>query len=1625
MSTQTSRVDRPTTDPTQAAKALFPEIPSVLSAAVPLVQAVLDEHYGNFALSAEQVRLSVPYWLLAQGIDAEPAGHNVYSLAEVLVEGFAQGHPTRMQSTSQDWDARSQLWRQWPSAAGKPLAIDLNTLVRRLHQASLGLPQTLKQQLIDSWNAAPQGRGASRWERLAGMLGSLLVPGRTPVAGGQADLARLPFYMGYAPAGGGADDDLSSLDIRAHRIRVFSIDAQGRRYPELFPVISFIRYEQNRPLPYPLYFHPAEGGLRAGRLSDSELVGLLLGKRMAGRDLEIAEQVIWRWNEPVQQIGESLVKGLLEYQLQVLNLLEPGQWPGRNELQRQLDTITDPASWFVLPEKSPDTGSFRVIHQESCGTLAPKLGSDSLPTWLLQASAADRALYSGQLSELARVQCQSKGRDYLEDIGTLDQFAARQLQRLMRADQPTVQGIAHPDDIHLQLERTVAQAVPSPGAAGGAVGTVETVPMSLTEFALANLGGFRHGGMRIAVLRQGVESPVPGWLTPDYVRALVTRADIGQVYPDLLKARLITDGVEASRREALFVAQLRASLPLQALELKIRGQAGFNDEGVGLVQALLRPAVGDRLSKGAEVVLRPLAFKARADWQADPVMAMFVIGLRDMASGPVILYRPLFLRQPLQQFESAQALLAAIGQGGELQSSVLIWLGETARVRYQSGGFAEPHIQTFQQGDEFAPEPAKAAPAILAEELVESDYPHAIFVATVKALVEQADRQSVSNVEQRWAQWKEGAWLVLLSISQLPFAGLVPYLGHLVAVLSWLVVVKIVHDDLQLLARGSRQELSAGLADLLFNLATLLLQHRVAGTRAVPRTSEPVRAVSALPPSITRVNDLPRPLVQPWSSGWPIPEALMKRVRPYRLRAFDKPASALSELGTLVTAGPARGLVYIRQDVGGKWCALIQGDLYEVAWEADGEGVRIVDGKGNPGPWVRADDQGRWSLDQRLRGGSPKSAVAAASASVEERLKALQDELLRFDQVNEAEEESLMSAQKRWVRVSTEQMIIRLGFDRLTQELEDLTRALEPRLERYVEQMKLIDQYKALRRLDPRATVTVLKNSLLDLHALLHSHTTWLRERWKRPLPALFEAWRRSASPLSLLSPARQQLLLEELTPQERASSYALLEHNAEVMDKMVDWSSRKQNLLARLESIREGREEHQKLLATFNSSLPAETEVRLWRIEQFYTWFSRAEVHSDDIGREMLEEIWGQGERLYQSYYSSFDAIQTSELVESERVSLLESLIGQSADFRQKLEFCRVSLDNRQPATAQLEKALGLLSRLEQDAEEDLRKQLGRDDWDLPALPVASTSAGRARKKVIHTRYDQMLSGELQTSQDGQEEVEIRDPHGRSTERFRQSSADGLWDKVTVAPVAPAAPRPAIGLEKLLSTAQHWLDDESSIISRVSAQARRSDSPRAQQDILRIRAEMMEHQAEEIDRVLAMPQTPPRNPERIKSARTVARLLREAAPRLTAAGRQARIDAIKANPPQLLRVDYLLELGEARVRREGRRFQLPTQKKQKDDFLQEFAILDSAGNPLWYAHFHYPSLQAAEADFTAAHLKTVEQRKIGGHYQSQREEEAFRKIQAGQGGRARLALQIHRSTIDLASAQKHFFPVA
>jgi hypothetical protein len=49
-------------------------------------------------------------------------------------------------------------------------------------------------------------------------------------------------------------------------------------------------------------------------------------------------------------------------------------------------------------------------------------------------------------------------------------------------------------------------------------------------------------------------------------------------------------------------------------------------------------------------------------------------------------------------------------------------------------------------------------------------------------------------------------------------------------------------------------------------------------------------------------------------------------------------------------------------------------------------------------------------------------------------------------------------------------------------------------------------------------------------------------------------------------------------------------------------------------------------------------------------------------------------------------------------------------------------------------------------------------------------------------------------------------------------------------------------------------------------------------------------------------------------------------------------------------------------------------------DYLQEYEVQDlTDGNkPLWYAHFHYATLQTADDHPTKAHLKTAAQRKLG-----------------------------------------------
>ena len=142
-------------------------------------------------------------------------------------------------------------------------------------------------------------------------------------------------------------------------------------------------------------------------------------------------------------------------------------------------------------------------------------------------------------------------------------------------------------------------------------------------------------------------------------------------------------------------------------------------------------------------------------------------------------------------------------------------------------------------------------------------------------------------------------------------------------------------------------------------------------------------------------------------------------------------------------------------------------------------------------------------------------------------------------------------------------------------------------------------------------------------------------------------------------------------------------------------------------------------------------------------------------------------------------------------------------------------------------------------------------------------------------------------------------------------------------------------------------------------------------------------------------------------SAATLNKQLNDAAERLYEQGTQTRISMTKQQPPTAARVEWLYDKGLVEIAKVVNRRRL---KGPGKNYLDEYQVRDPQTHEvLWYAHFHYGSPQAALADYTAGHLKTREQQKLGGAFQT-----------TGTNDRDQIA--IYRSEIRLPLANKLFF---
>lgn len=1263
--------------------------------------------------------------------------------------------------------------------------------------------------------------------------------------------------------------------------------------------------------------------------------------------------------EPEGSIFDHQATSIFNLQMEHLAALTLPLDQSPEALQALYLELTDPGQYFLDAQDSP-------AHR--LDTLRAHL-----PEPLRNASPESREQYRQYSLDLAAAKQRAGGRTFLTDIDDIHTYTVQALQQAFEHDANAgANTTVHPDDVELTFLVTAGY----PGTAG----IVERVRMSLTELAIKNLAGLPSGQLSIAH-RQG--TALPAWLTADYIQGsdgLIQRVDIGKNYPMLLKEKLLGDTPQARERETQFVDQQSVQLPLQALELSLSGESGVTPQGARMVAALMQPSGADQNVDNKPVVIRHLSLLRSPDAHADVVSNMYLIEYQDVAGGPHLLYRPLY-PQPLREFASRTALFQAIAQPGDLQTSVLTWLPDVARPIYDHGGFLEPHYLRFGQGDEFAarqtPQPATLAADGVNNELrqcqVTGRLMSYLFSDNCRALVEQAERESTSNSESRWKVLMEGASFLFGSLLQ-------PLLRGPSMIAGWLLTLYASFSrDTQALDSQDPTARELAAVDLLLTLATLLLEF------PAPLTPRP-----ALAPNI-RQQALRAPA--PWHNPeqWPAPPAPPIRqgtvslpgelpqashvaldfsFAQARFRLTPSQRASLTTFKvTLPTAlpqavlnGPRKGLYVINN----RWHALIEGDLFRVNLEDDGS-VRIIDPAGSQrlGPYVRGNDHGVWSIDMRLRllGGMPPKRIAAERQRKANRIKELEDGYRHYLQL----QSTVDAAEAKQKGLSGSPLAeARKHYD-ATLETQTLS------------QQTIVDSLKEREALNIPLSLATTLRLLHDTVSNARKHVA-IAELDREALYLAHPLYRQSGPAFNMA------VVLEPQKYRQFASQ--LVDINA----RSIHWLELKDRYLEHMRGMGStGLKQFNEMTANRPNEITAlaikDLQLRLLKylaIKDFQHPLFKA---FDEVVTPLQQQVRTHAE------------LNTLELSVSDRLSVLESLVehyGRALDGLLGLGI--VDAEALHPADST--RLLKLIEALFEEVTQRLSREI------KPAAHASSQPprqpqviVGRPAKRVIKTRRRGTLIGDLR-SIGNVDVVEVRNEHNQQVLGSYSQQGD-VWAEYVVQ-TPPQAPTPPRSLNLVKSEARKLLAMLNDHVRRGEHYKKTSRHPQEVQEVLNYEAVRYDKLATELEQAIAAQPT---------SARTAAdqalvRDMRQAGVQLSTQGQAMRTQLCLELPPTHGNLEYLLDQQQANVAQLGARIQLSGERR---DFIQEYAINDPKGYPLWYAHFHYPAANTPKADYTAAHLKTREQRR-------QSYDSLLAKAQSPQA-----VISVHRGLIGKTLAERWF----
>lgn len=1350
------------------------------------------------------------------------------------------------------------------SQAPVHLEVSIERVANLLNDLAPVFSFEFKEQQLAFWNASSQGD--PHWHELSeGLRRALNV---APIGDWNADACAIAQAVSAYPDK--QQRDVHRPEMADIKVCLIDVDRSGPApltHMLLLGVAVMAGRYRERDV---LLMYTVEYGYET--FDSMQALGDLIRQRLA--TAQASKPLSWRLVEPEGNFFDHMAWTLIDLQLRTIETLD-------------LKEATQDAFSLDLSQTSPPHA-------------VDKLRA-AIPDWLRDASVQDLNAYSQHLIELSAVR--NKAHGDLFEIPSINAFAQQKMREAIIADKATQGAGTLPLDT-LRITRTESFTVgvfvlPNP---------LERHTQTLGEYALSNSPAY------LASIRFTNGQSVPDWLTPEYLTGLAEQVNIGEAYPQLIKSKLLDDPVQAALQKQLYQRQLRALLPLLALECKVRQLGDVDEQGYGYINKLLAPVPDSR----QPVVVRPLTLypQHRVSSANDNVLNMFVIGPRDPDDGPCLLYRPL-MERPLLQFQSFQNLLYAVHQPGELRDSVLAWLPNRALSFNYSQYVFPVGLPSPWLAVQNLSEPLNllewSGPVYLLTTELTGDVFAAFYNANTQAMIELADRQSLSNAERRWALLQDSGWAVFNAASGF----LNGYAGA--AVWVWQAINEV-QQALDAHHQGNTLVEWTRVGDVLMALSILLIHHanqrRQTGTVAekliAAKPASPVAnpALTVLP-TLAADGELPHSEYATIALDGSVP-----RRTPEQLDSFlDTLRVTPPDLNDPQLNAVASSTIPPLYQLHDKAFAQVEQRWFEVIEDAD-ETILIRNPRqpSRNGPRLEHHDNETWHINTELRllgsGRSLKSQLRTSRLAKTQRRQMLEQQLKTLREQEAGAQQELSTARKQFTSgqdPSSEQRYLdqldalaELYQQSLTQlqawreaggtvgyaqELfrlsaehhKHLNLWLSVQRNRYVEAMTQV----MLSLGDETVEMPVLVGNITRMTELGNSMTTRLTglNQSLELLPAVGAAGIIAAERLNALGPrftqwdfkTNEMSTMLELCVREQAA--ANMEQARAAVGFVVERAAQVSKEMALM--VRE----------TDVQTAPEDRGERLLNILDEYVSVS-----------QRIDEL----------------PVDFPELVEPVQLLRLKALVGE-------------------------------FQALTQTRLTELLAQTGKETSSPEKLAVAGPSRFRPKVSVSKTRP--------------------RDLPAKASDAPKQEPLGTLQPRIA---------RPAIPSNDYSGAVRAALDlslDIHGFIQRTQQDALRPKRvPVDMQDILEQQATRLEQAADIIDRLDADAQ----RKSKLLPITLLPTELREGAARMRREGIALRAKMLKARKPRQADFHWLLEHGQVRlVRNDAGRIKT----RQYQDYFQEYQILDTANRdqPLWLAHFHYPALTTPASRFSAAHLKIAE----------------------------------------------------